>query len=83
MMNQMKEYEQKIKEDQTDQTKVVRKVQRLVSSRKEKPDIKENLDQLEETKRDRERSYKNILKVKQVIIDFDTKLEKIKEMINC
>ena len=82
-MNQMKEYEQKIKEDQTDQTKVVRKVQRLVSSRKEKPDIKENLDQLEETKRDRERSYKNILKVKQVIIDFDTKLEKIKEMINC
>ena len=83
MMNQMKEYEQKIKEDQTDQTKVVRKVQKLVSSRKEKPDIKENLDQLEETKRDRERSYKNILKVKQVIIDFDTKLEKIKEMINC
>jgi len=42
----------------------VRKVQKLVSSRKEKPDIKENLDQLEETKRDRERSYKNILKVK-------------------
>ena len=83
MMHQMNDYEQKLKEDQTDQTKVVRKMQKLVSSRKVKPAIKANLEQLEETKRDKEKSYKNILKVKQVIIDFDSKLEKIKGLIDC
>ena len=40
----MNDYEQKIKEDHPDQTKVVRKMQKLVSSRKVKPVIKANLD---------------------------------------